>query len=151
MRTFAHVVGSYVRWMFTADANPYTDPTLDIRDVTDVVPLPQQGWTALPDGTYEAPVIVPPEPPTRMSKLAFQSRYTVAEQVAIELAADGSTQGFTAEQRATLRVLDRALQNANDVDLVDPRTVQGVQTHVAMGLLSSARATEILDPAWTPA
>lgn len=104
------------------------------------------GWLPAPP-----PLPEPPAPITRMSKLAFQSRYTVAEQVAIELAADGSTQGFTAAQRATLRVLDRALQNANEVDLADPRTVQGVQTHVAMGLLSSARATEILDPAWTPA
>lgn len=106
----------------------------------------EDGWTPPPP----PPPVLPP-PPTVMSRLAFQSRYTVAEQVAIELAADGTTAGFTPEQRATLRVLDKAHQNATEIDLTDPRTVQGVQTHVAMGLLTAPRATEILDPAWAPA
>lgn len=107
------------------------------------------GTTFVVDG-YTPPAPPAPSLPARMSRLAFQSRYTVTEQVAIELAADGTTPGFTPEQRATLRVLDRALQNATDVDLADPRTVQGVQMHAALGLLTAQRAAQILDPSWTP-
>lgn len=99
------------------------------------------GWTPPP---------ITPELPTRMSKLAFQSRYTLAEQVAIEAAAQATGGPLNATQRATLRVLERALQSANDVDLTDPRTVQGVQTHAALGLLTPQRAAQILDPNWVP-
>lgn len=150
MSRFAQVLSTTVHWVFEAESNPYTDPTLDIRDITDVQPPPQEGWTAHADGTYAPPPVIPATPPSVMSRLAFQSRYTVTEQVTIELAADGTTAGFTPEQRATLRVLDRALQNATEIDLTDPRTVQGVQTHAALQLITAARATQILDPYWTP-
>jgi hypothetical protein len=80
--------------------------------------------------------------PDLMSKLAFQWRYTLAEQVAIELAEVAHENG---EVRATLRVLSRSLDRAGDVDVADPRTILGVQYHASVGLIAPARVAEILD------
>ncbi|MFN7341557.1 MAG: hypothetical protein ACK5VI_10820 [Opitutia bacterium] len=149
--------GAWRVWLaFDSDTPPSGDPdTVQFVEVSGADPAvyaryengtyTEDGWTPPPP----PPPVVPP-PPTVMSRLAFQSRYTVTEQVGIELVADGTTTGFTPEQRATLRVLDRALQNATEVDLTDPRTTAGVGTHVALGLLTQARADEILDPHWSP-
>ena len=153
MNRYAQIVNGLVYFVFTGDSNPYEGTTLDIRDVTAVTPAPQQGWRVTETGEYLAPptVVVPPVPPaTRMSRLAFQSRYTLAEQVGIEAAASGAAGTLTAQQRATLRVLERALATATDIDLADPRTVQGVQLHAQMGLITPQRAAQILDPAWSP-
>lgn len=143
--------------VFDTPITPEGDPTV-VRyvalDAGDDDPAPFDRWddatqAFVADG-WTPPAPPAPAPPTVMSRLAFQSRYTVAEQVAIELAADGTTVGYTPEQRATLRVLDRALQNATEINLTDPRTVQGVQAHATMLLITAARATQILDPQWTP-
>lgn len=52
MREFAQVetdpfnpARKYVHWRFRAEMNPYP-PVVPIRDVTDVDPLPKEGWTA---------------------------------------------------------------------------------------------------------
>lgn len=44
----------YVHWRFHAESNPYP-AIVPIVDVTAVVPLPKEGWTANQDGTYTAP------------------------------------------------------------------------------------------------
>lgn len=85
-----------------------------------------------------------PTPPT-LSRLAFRWRYTVAEQVAIKVA---ETEHSDATVRATLAVLRESLAEATEVDVRDPRTVQGVQYHAAQGLIAPARVAEILG--WDP-
>lgn len=154
MNRYAQIVNGMVYCVFMGETNPYEGTALDVRDITAVFPAPQQGWFVTETGDYLAPppIVVPPPPPaTKMSRLAFQSRYTLAEQVLIEAAAAGLVGGLTAEQRATLRVLERALATATDIDLADPRTVQGVQLHAQMGLITTQRAQQILNPAWSPA
>lgn len=84
--------------------------------------------------------------------LSFRWRYTAEEQVAIELAAWTTAGPFTAEQRALLRVIEKSLDQVQTVVYPDdPRTVLGVTTHVQFGLLTQARAAEILNPARDPA
>jgi hypothetical protein len=66
MRKFAQIIDGKVHWRFDAEENPYAhmDPgVLDIRDVTDVTPTPEEGWLAHTDGTYSAPPAPPPPPP----------------------------------------------------------------------------------------
>lgn len=90
--------------------------------------------------------VPPPAAPLTLSRLAFQSRYTLAEQVAIEIAATGGNPALSAADAATLRVLERALSNATDVDVNDPRTIAGVEFHASLGLIDPARVLEILAP-----
>lgn len=82
--------------------------------------------------------------PLRLTRLEFRWRYTLAEQVAIEIAEESDPDPTV---RATLRVLRQSLAEATDIDVTDPRTVQGVQYHAALGLIDAARVAEILaDP-----
>jgi hypothetical protein len=78
-----------------------------------------------------------------VSRLAFRWRYTLDEQVAIAQAETGDPDPVV---RATLRVLRESLQEATEIRLTDPRTIQGVQYHVSRGLLTPERAEAILTP-----
>lgn len=147
MPRYAQIIAGRVHWIFEAPANPYTDPKLDIRDVTAVVPPPQEGWRVLQGDTFEAPPVVPATPATRMSRLAFRTRFTEAEQVAFEAAMESHPQPNV---RAALRVFDKNLSDSTEIDLLDPRTQLGLQRLVQFGLLTQVRADEILDPAWSP-
>ncbi len=82
-------------------------------------------------------------PPRRLTRLEFQWRYTLEEQVAIETA-EQTHQDATV--RATLRVLARSLDRATEIDVTDPRTVAGVQYHASIGLIAPARVAQILAP-----
>jgi hypothetical protein len=79
--------------------------------------------------------------PVRLTRLAFRWRYTLAEQVAIEVAMATHADDTV---RATLRVLASSLSEATEIDVTDPRTQQGVQYHAAQGLIAAERVAEIL-------
>lgn len=85
--------------------------------------------------------VVPPNPTRRLTRLEFRWRYTLQEQIGIEMAEEGHADPAV---RATLRVLRQSLAEATDIDLTDPRTVQGVQYHAAAGLIAPHRVGEIL-------
>ncbi len=78
-----------------------------------------------------------------LSRLGFLSRFTDAELVGIEVARQTAPD---VTQRATLAVLKESWLAANDIDVTDARTIQGVQVLVTAGLLTAARAAEILTP-----
>ena len=80
--------------------------------------------------------------PLRLTRLEFRWRYTLAEQVAIEVAM--ATHADEAV-RATLRVLASSLSEATEVDVTDPRTQSGVAYHAALGLIAPDRVATILD------
>ncbi len=79
--------------------------------------------------------------PDLLTRLEFRWRYTLAEQIAIEVA---MTTHADATVRATLRVLASSLSEATEIDPADPRTVQGVQYHATLGLITAERVAEIL-------
>lgn len=71
----------------------------------------------------------------RLSKLEFQKRFTFAELVAIETAA---------ETDPAIRVLQKQQQMAEYIDVTDPTTRDGVLFLVSKGLLTQERADTIL-------
>lgn len=72
----------------------------------------------------------------------FRQRYTFQERVAAkELAATD----------VRVAVLEEDVRSAPVIRLGHPRTVAGVQLLVSVGVLTEARAAEILDPEWEPA
>lgn len=72
---------------------------------------------------------------SRITRLAFRNRFTFAEKVAIETAA---------ESDATVRVLLKDQEAATFIDLARIDTQQGVQLLVSKSLITAQRATEIL-------
>jgi hypothetical protein len=134
--------GALLAWASTVHdlPTPPADSTVRELDAWDAPPPLPYVWSPA-----DLDWIVPPAPtPPRLSRLAFQSRYTLAEQVAIELAASDQAPSVSATDAATLRVFDRALSNATDVDVTDPRTIAGVEFHASLGLIAPARVAEIL-------
>lgn len=79
----------------------------------------------------------------KLSRLAFRWRYTLSEQVAIQLQEQNDEDP---EVRATLAILRMSLAEAEDVDVTDPRTIQGVQYHASIGLIAPERVAQILAP-----
>lgn len=103
------------------------------------------------DAVTQQLAVRPPSQRTVLSKLEFASRYTLEEQVAIEVATETHPDATT---RATLRVLKANLDRASDVRLDDPRTILGANTLVDVlvgaGLVQpadrDARVAAILAP-----
>lgn len=128
--------GALLAWAPTAQALPAPPANSVIRELA--------AWDAPPPLPYVwSPTaldwVVPPTP--KMSKLAFRWRYTLAEQVGIELA---EREHEDSTVRATLAVLRMSLAEATDIDVTDPRTVAGVQYHASVGLIAPERVAQIL-------
>ena len=108
------------------------------------VVLPLSSWDAPPSLPYQWSAtafdwVVPAS--AKLTRLEFRWRYTLAEQIAIDNATNTHAD---ATVRATLRVLSASLAEATEIDVTDPRTIQGVQYHEALGLIEPERVAEIL-------
>lgn len=77
----------------------------------------------------------PPPPPRVMTALAFIERFTADEQLAIATAAQSDASVNLWLVKAT---------GAQEVDLDDPRTVDGLAALVSKGLITPERRDEIL-------
>jgi hypothetical protein len=121
----------YAEWV--ADDNPKAGYYTPIPDP----PGPDYYY----DGTQW--VQYPPPPPPPLTRLGFLSRFTVDELVGIEIARQTAPD---VQQRAVLAVLKESWMAANDIDVLDPRTIEGVELLVTMGLLTTERAVVILAP-----
>ncbi len=84
--------------------------------------------------TWAANPPVEPEV-TVMTHLAFRKRFTFDERTAIETAAITDPE---------VRTVQKDFESAQEIDLTYPDTIQGVGLLVAKGLLTQARANEIL-------
>lgn len=83
---------------------------------------------------------VPPVEPRRITRLAFLSRFTDAEAIAIDLASQGATTAAAAMRRYMQKV-----NAATFIDLSRDDTRGGVLALEAAGLLGPGRAMQILD------
>jgi hypothetical protein len=101
-----------------------------VIDITDMLPQPQVGWTFNGSSLVSNGVN-----PTTITKLAMRERFTLAEMAAI-LAA--SVSNFT------LQAILQNQQIATFIDLARPDTIAGINYLVSLGLITPARATQIL-------
>lgn len=89
----------------------------------------------------EAPPAQPPAPaPVRISRLAFLSRFTDAEAIAIDIASQGTT-----VQAAAMRRYTNKVNAAEFIDLTRSDTRAGVQALESASLIGVGRAAAILD------
>ncbi len=99
--------------------------------------------SSLIGATYQNGAFVPavaPPPVRHVTRLAFLSRFTDAEAVAIDLASIGAT-----VEAASMRRYMAKVNAATFIDLDRPDTRAGVQQLEAVGLLAAGRAAVILD------
>lgn len=141
-RKFAHIVDGQVVNIILAGADWAASAGQLLVDVTDNLAEPGVGWSY--DGIEFSPPPVPQPPafdrPRHITQLAFISRFTDAEAVAIDLASIGATQ-----QAASVRRYQKKVDAATYIDLDREDTRAGVQALEAAGLLAAGRALQILD------
>ncbi len=92
------------------------------------------------DGEFVMPEQPAPVPETKITRLAFLSRFTDAEAIALDLASMGAT-----IEAATLRRYMSKVNAASFIDLSHTDTRNGVQALEAIGILDAGRALQILD------
>lgn len=80
------------------------------------------------------------KPQQKITTLAFLNRFADAEAIALDLASIGATQDAAAIRRYVSKV-----NAATFIDLQDQQTRNGILALISAGLLTQARATEILD------
>lgn len=112
----------------------------------EVVPGSHRSLDEFGDVIWTAPVVVAPAPPPPphygriITRLAFLKRFTDAEAVAIDLASIGDT-----VQSAMLRRAQAKISAAEEIQLDNTETRDGVLALETAGLLATGRAAEILD------
>lgn len=133
------VVNNNVVTEITPDVDPslygqYAQNAQAAIDVTAMNPQPQVGWT------FNGNTLIPSGVVSwKITDLAFLERFTMAEQMAIKAAEIGS--GTVA---LTLQVLQGYANAATYVDLSRIDTQTEIGALVSLGLLTQARATQIL-------
>lgn len=64
MRTFAQILYEKAHLIFTAEEKPEFAPNIILVDISDITPLPQEGWLYDAEtGTFSEPPPEPIEPP----------------------------------------------------------------------------------------
>ena len=112
----------------------------------EVVPGSRRSLDEFGGVIWTAPVVVAPAPPPPpyygriITRLAFLRRFTDAEAVAIDLASIGNT-----VQSAMLRRAQAKISAAEEIQLDNTETRDGVLALETAGLLATGRAAEILD------
>lgn len=100
------------------------------------------GWSWSQNGGFSAPT-PEPEPnqpsPKKITQLAFISRFTDAEAIALDLASIGST-----VEAASIRRYMQKINVATFIDLEREDTIAGVNQLEAVGLIGVGRASVIL-------
>ena len=100
------------------------------------------GWGWSQNDGFSAPVPTPeqPEPqPKKITQLAFISRFTDAEAIALDLASIGNT-----IEAASIRRYMQKVNAATFIDLGRSDTITGVNQLEAVGLIGPGRANVIL-------
>lgn len=133
--------GALLAWAPTAGELPTPPASSTVRELPawDAPPAEPYRWSATALDFVNAN-----DPSEKLTKLQFRWLYTLAEQVALDVAEKTHPD---ATVRSTLSILRQSLAEATEIDRTDPRTVQGVQFHASLGLIAPARVAEILEGA----
>lgn len=130
--------GALIAWAPAVAGLPPIPARSIVRELAEwnAPPSPPYAWSSSVINWVLSTVTTP-----RLSRLAFRTRYTLPEQIAITRA---ETEAPDPDMRATLTILRQSLSDATDVDVTDPRTVMAVNYYATVGLLAPSRVAEIL-------
>ncbi len=92
--------------------------------------------------TVDMDVTTPNPLATSLSKFAFRSLFTLTELIGIDNYAVSTT--LTAAQKAPITTILANFAAAESITLGDPMTIQGIEYLVSVGLLTQARANQVL-------
>lgn len=134
----ASETGALLAWAPTVTELPPAPLVSTVRTFAEWDAPPSAPWAWSP---ADVAWVIPAQPAAHLSRLAFRSRYTLAEQIGIQRA---ELEHPDPDVRATLAILRQSLSDAETVDVTDPRTIAAVTYHAQLGLIAPGRAAEIL-------
>lgn len=136
---YAQIINGRVHGVFEYDTLPEFASNIVMILLAEGSPV-QAGW--MYDGeVFSNPEPMPEEPTERkITRLAFLSRFSDAEAIALDLASIGST-----VEAATIRRYMAKVNAASFIDLARDDTRTGVLGLEAVGLIAEGRALQILD------
>ncbi len=146
MTKFARVVNDEAVDVFDTDPAGLFTPDITFEAVPDeVVRGSRRHLDEAEQVVWEAPNVATGDSRSLqygrvITRLAFLSRFTDIEAVAIDLASIGAT-----VQAATLRRANAKISAAEEIQLALPETRAGVLALETAGLIASGRAAQILD------
>lgn len=133
MNKYAKIVNNKVTFVVESETQPNIPGETWVELAVGYGP----GDTYIGSGVFEKSSV---ELPSNITVLAFLSRFTDAEAIAIDLASIGAT-----VEAATLRRYMQKVSAAKFIDLNRADTRAGVQALELMGILAAGRAAQILD------
>ena len=116
----------------------------DYIRVDNITPRPGIGW-AYANGTFSAPPVPAPSTPppqTVYTQFGFRSLFGLTELVAIDNCQASTT--LTTDQKAVLYTIIKNFEAASEINVKNPATIQGIDYLANVGLITVARATQIL-------
>ena len=134
---YVQVVEGKVHGVFEYETLPDFAPNIVMIPCED--PAVSIGWV-YSEGDFSPPPVRSEPAGTIVTRLAFLSRFTDEEAVALDLASQGAT-----VQAATLRRYLSKVNAATFIDLSREDTRAGVLALEPLGILAEGRALEILD------
>ena len=128
---YAQIIKGKVHGIFEYDSSPDFNHKIKLVECDETV---KQG------DTYDGETFTQSEVPavdhgTKITKLAMRNRFTFAERVAIETAAESDT---------TVRVIIKDFDAAFYIDLTRHDTIAAINLYESKGLITDIRAAEIL-------
>lgn len=138
MMKYAQIVNDQVHGVYEYDPLPEFAPNIVMIELPEGSPV-QGGWL-YSDGTFAAPELPITDAPTRITRLAFLSRFTDTEAITLDLASIGAT-----VEAASIRRYLSKVNAATFIDLSREDTRGGIAALEAMGIIGEGRALEILD------
>ena len=139
MTKYAQIVQNTVHGVFEYDPLPEFAPNIVMVELPDNSPV-QGGWL-YEDGEFVEPQLTPDaSPATKITRLAFLSRFTDTEAITLDLASIGAT-----VEAASIRRYLSKVNAATFIDLSRADTRGGITALEAMGIIGEGRAIEILD------
>lgn len=138
MTKYAQIVQNTVHGVYEYDPLPQFAPNIVMVELPDDSPV-EAGWL-YSDGQFTETGLSITDTPTRITRLAFLSRFTDEEAITLDLASIGAT-----VEAATIRRYLSKVNAATYIDLTREDTRGGINALEAMGILVEGRALEILD------
>ena len=135
-----NVVASVVDLATEDDVYAVAGQYQNVVDLTTVTPTPEVGWAFAPAGFTQPPGAA--QGKTRITRLALRQRFTMVEKATLYTVA-------ATPQGVALRVFLDDLASSTYVDLSRADTIAGINYLAAAGLITTARAAEILNPVAT--
>ena len=152
MNEYAVITSGYVTDILVADQSFIDEFYPGSPQIDQLNPKPGIGWAY--DGanftppSTSPPVTVAPQPPTVFDTQGFRARYTLDELIATDNYAQWP--GISTADAQQMLTIKQSFATASQIDITAQNVIDSVNFEASLGMITTQRAAEILDPNSAP-